>query len=210
MHIPSSNEIPDFLRHLSYTGIFLWFLLTQLIFIMPIPEEAVLLSIGYVAATGVWNPFAAAAVAFAALLVADVAFYSLSMSGNRYVARLVKRSEGGAFAKAEAQMRRSMPRTVFTLTFIPRVRFFGPVLAGALKLKWPAFFLADCSAQVIHTAVYVCIGYFFHRSLQVLFKKMTIVHDVIFIAALVVIGIIVGVVAGKRWSASKRDAAPPI
>jgi len=207
MRIPSSNDIPGFLQHLSYMGIFLWFLLTQLIIIMPIPEEVVLISIGYVAAGGAWNVFVAAAVAFAALLVADAVFYVLSRSGNRYIARLVKRSKGGAFAKAEAQMQRSMPRTVFTLTFIPRVRFFGPVLAGALKLKWPAFFLADGSAQVIHTAMYVCLGYFFHRSLQALFKKMTIVHHVIFIAAIVVIGVIAGVVAGKRWSAGKRDAA---
>jgi len=206
MRIPSSSEIPDFLQHLSYTGIFLWFLLTQLIFIMPIPEEAVLLSIGYVAATGVWNPFVAAAVAFAALIVADLAFYFLSRSGNRYVARLVRRSEGGAFAKAEAQMRRSMPRTVFTLTFVPRLRFFGPVLAGALKLKCPAFFLADGSAQVIHTALYVSLGYFFHTSLHALFKRMTIVHHVIFIAAIVVVGVIVGVVAGKRRSAGRRAA----
>jgi membrane protein DedA with SNARE-associated domain len=99
-----------------------------------------------------------------------------------------------------------MPRTVFTLTFIPRVRFFGPVLAGALKLKWFAFFLADGSAQVIHTAAYVCLGYFFHKSLKALFKQMTVVHDVIFIAAIVVIGVIVGVMAAKRWSAGKRGA----
>jgi membrane protein DedA with SNARE-associated domain len=208
MRIPSSNEIPDFLQHLSYTGIFLWFLLSQLIVVMPIPEEVVLLSIGYVAATGVWNPLIAAAVAFAALLVADVAFYLLSRSGNRYVARLVKRSEGGAFAQAEAEMRRSMPRTVFTLTFVPRLRFFGPVLAGALKLKWPAFFLADGSAQAIHTAVYVFVGYFFHASLRALFKRMTIVHHVVFIAAIVIIGVIVGVVAGRRHRAGRRPASP--
>ena len=209
MRIPSSSEIPNFLQHLSYTGIFLWFLLTQLIIVMPIPEEAVLLSIGYVAATGVWNAFVAAAVAFAALIVADIVFYFLSRSGNRYVARLVKRSEGGAFARAEAQMRRSMPRTVFTLTFVPRLRFFGPVLAGALKLNWPSFFLADGSAQVIHTALYVSVGYFFHASLHVLFKRMTVVHHAIFVAAMIGVGVIVGVVAGKRWSAGRR-AAPPI
>ncbi|MDD4858572.1 MAG: VTT domain-containing protein, partial [Candidatus Krumholzibacteria bacterium] len=143
MKIPSTSEIPGFMQHLSYMGIFLWLLLSQLIIVMPIPEEAVLLSIGYVSATGVWNPFIAAAIALATLLLADNAFYFLSKSGNRYVARLVKRSEGGAFAKAESQMKRNMPRAVFTLTFIPRLRFFGPVLAGILKLRWLAFFLAD-------------------------------------------------------------------
>jgi membrane protein DedA with SNARE-associated domain len=204
MRIPNAGEIPGLIQHLSYVGIFVWFLITQLIIVMPIPEEAVLLSIGYVAATGVWNPFVAAAIALATLLLADNVFYFLSKSGNRYVARLVKRSEGGAFSRAESQMRRNMPRTVFTLTFIPRLRFFGPVLAGVLKLRWLAFFLADASALAIHVSVYLSLGYFFHGKLLAVFKRTTLVHHVIFIAGVVVIGVIVGIVAGKRWGAAKE------
>jgi undecaprenyl-diphosphatase len=209
MKIPNASEIPGFLQHLSYTGIFVWFLLSQLIIVMPIPEEAVLLSIGYVSATGVWNPFIAAAIALATLLVADNIFYFLARSGNRFVERLVKRSDGGAFAKAQRQMKRNMPRTVFTLTFIPRLRFFGPILAGALKLRWPAFFLADSSALLIHVGVYVSLGYIFHSSLVALFKKTTLVHHAIFVAAIIVIGVLVGVVARKRWVRGRRDEETP-
>jgi len=206
MHIPHVGEIPGYIQHLSYTGIFLWFLLTQLIIIMPIPEEVVLISIGYVSATGVWNPFIAAAISFATLILSDGIFYFLSRSGNRYVARLVMRSESGAFAKAEAQMKRNMPRAVFVLTFIPRLRFFGPVLAGMLKLKWHAFFLADASALVIHVSVYTFIGFFFHRSLAGLFKNLAILQHMLFIAAIIVIGVIVGIVARRRWISGRGSA----
>jgi membrane-associated protein len=206
MHVPRVGEVPGFIQHLSYMGIFLWFLLTQLIIIMPIPEEVVLISIGYVAATGVWNPFAAAAIALATLILSDGIFYFLSKSGNRYVARLVNRSEGGAFAKAEKQMKRNMPRAVFTLTFIPRLRFFGPVLAGVLKLKWPAFFLADASALVIHVSIYTSLGFFFHRSLAGLFKNLAVLQHALFIGAIVVIGAIAGVVVRKRWVSGRGSA----
>jgi membrane-associated protein len=206
MHIPRVGEIPEFIQHLSYTGIFLWFLLTQLIIVMPIPEEVVLVSIGYVSASGVWNPFVAAAIAFATLILSDGIFYSLSRSGNKYVARLVRRSEGGAFAKAEAQMKRNMPRAVFTLTFIPRLRFFGPVLAGMLKLKWHAFFLADASALVIHVSVYTFLGFVFHKSLAGLFKNVAVLQHALFIGAIVVIGAIVGVVARKKWISGRGSA----
>jgi membrane-associated protein len=205
MHIPRAGEIPELIQHLSYTGIFLWFLLTQLIIVMPIPEEVVLISIGYVSATGVWNPFVAAAIALATLILSDGIFYFLSRSGNRYVARLVRRSEGGAFAKAETQMKRNMPRAVFTLTFIPRLRFFGPVLAGVLKLKWPAFFLADASALVIHVSVYTFLGYFFHRSLAGIFKNVAVLQHVLFIAAIIAVGAIVGVVARKKWISGRES-----
>jgi membrane protein DedA with SNARE-associated domain len=203
MRIPATNEIPGLIQHLSYAGIFVWFLVTQLVIVMPIPEEAVLLSIGYVAAGGVWNPFVAAAISLATLLLADNVFYFLSKSGNRWVARLVRRSGGGAFARAESQMRRNMPRAVFTMTFIPRLRFFGPVLAGVLKLRWHSFFVADASALAIHVSVYLSLGYFFHAKLLALFKRTTLVHHVVFIAGVVIVGVIVGIVAGKRWAAGK-------
>jgi membrane-associated protein len=206
MHVPHAGEIPGLIQHLSYTGIFLWFLLTQLIIVMPIPEEVMLISLGYVSASGVWNPFVAAAIAFATLILSDGIFYFLSRSGNRYVARLVRRSEGGAFAKAEAQMKRNMPRSVFILTFVPRLRFFGPVLAGILKLKWPAFFLADASALVIHVSVYTFLGFFFHRSLEGLFKNLAVLQHVLFIAAIVVIGLIVGIVARRKWISGRESA----
>ena len=205
MHIPRVGEIPGYIQHLSYMGIFLWLLLTQLIIIMPIPEEVVLISIGYVSASGVWNPFIAAAIALGTLILSDGIFYFLSRSGNRYVARLVRRSEGGAFAKAEAQMKRNMPRAVFTLTFIPRLRFFGPVLAGMLKLKWPAFLLADASALVIHVFVYTFLGFFFHRSLAVLFKNVALLQHVLFIAAIAVVGAIAGVVARRKWISGRKS-----
>jgi membrane-associated protein len=204
MHIPRAGEIPGFIQHLSYTGIFLWFLLTQLIIVMPIPEEVVLISIGYVSASGVWNPFIAAAISLATLVLSDGIFYVLSRSGNRYVARLVKRSEGGAFAKAEAQMKRDMPRAVFTLTFIPRLRFFGPVLAGVLKLKWPAFFLADASALVLYVSFYTFLGFFFHRSLIGLFKNVALLQHALFVAAIVVAGAIIGVAARRKWISARK------
>ena len=206
MHIPRVGEIPAYIQHLSYTGIFLWLLFTQLIIVMPIPEEVVLISIGYVSATGIWNPFVAAAIALATLILSDGIFYFLSRSGNRYVARLVRRSEGGAFAKAEAQMKRNMPRAVFTLTFIPRLRFFGPVLAGMLKLKWRAFFLADASALVIYVLVYASVGFIFHRSLARLFKNLAVLQHVLFIVTIIAIGVVVGVVARKRWISDRGSA----
>jgi len=200
MRIPHATEIPGFIQHLSYAGIFLWFLLSQLIIVMPIPEEAVLLSIGYVSATGVWNPFVAGGIALATLLFADNVFYFLSKAGNRYVTRLVRRSEGGAFSKVEAQMKRNMPRTVFTLTFIPRLRFFGPVLAGILKLRWLAFFLADAAALVIHVSVYLSLGHIFHKSLAALFRNMAVLQHALSVAAIVIIVVIVGVVVRRKWS----------
>ena len=83
-------------------------------------------------------------------------------------------------------------------SFIPRLRFFGPILAGILKLKWHSFFRADASALVIHVCVYTGIGYFFHKSIAALFKNMALVHHVIFIAAMLIIGAIVGFWVERR------------
>jgi len=204
------SDIPDFIQHLSYMGIFLWFLFTQLIVVMPIPEEAVLLSIGYVSAAGVWNPVIGGAVAAFTLLFADNIFYFLARSGNRYVRRFTGKAEGTLRKKAESGMRRNMPKTVFTLTFIPRLRFFGPILAGALRLRWLTFFAVDAFALSIFTFIYVGLGFVFHKSMAALFRELAVVYHVLVILALIAIVMIAGAVLKKRFGGDSTRRDGPI
>lgn len=204
MNLLGTNDIRGTMQHLSYLGIFLWFLFTQLIVIMPIPEEVVLLLVGYLSARGIWNPFIAGAVAFITLLLADNIFYFLARSGNRWVLRIMGKPEGKFRQRAEAGMKRNMPKTLFGLTFVPRLRFFGPLLAGAMKVRWLVFIIVDASAVCIFTAIYVSIGFFFHASLTKLFKGLATFQTIIVIAAVVVIGIIAFFVV-KRWRKHSKD-----
>lgn len=199
-----ASEITGHIQNLSYLGIFLWFLFTQLVVIMPIPEEAVLLSIGYVSATGVWNPFISGPIAMGTLLLADNIFYFLARSGNRYVRRVTGKSDSSLRQRAESGMKRNMPKTLFGLTFVPRLRFFGPILAGALRVRWWVFLIVDASAVFIFVAIYVSIGFFFHNSLVALFKNLAAFQHALVIGAIVVIAIIVAFVAKRR---RKGDAA---
>jgi len=193
------SSIPDYIRHLSYSGIFIWFLFTQLVVVMPIPEEAVLVSIGYVAASGVWNPLVSGCVAAATLLLADGIFYSLARSGNRYVRRFMGKQKGTLRARTEEGMRHNMPKTVFTLTFVPRLRFFGPILAGALKLGWGTFFAVDAAAVAVFVSMYISFGFVFHNSIARLSKGLAIVQHVVIVIALALLVAAAAAFIRKRW-----------
>ncbi len=198
MKSPAATDITEYIQHLSYLGIFLWFLFTQLVVVMPIPEEVVLLSIGYVSAIGVWNPLISGPIAVGTLLLADNIFYFLARSGNRYIRRVAGRSDSSLREKTESRMKRNMPKTVFSLTFVPRLRFFGPILAGAMRVKWHLFVAADAASLVIFVSIYVSLGYFFHASIAALFKGLAAAEDVLIIAAIVAIAIVVALVVRRR------------
>jgi membrane-associated protein len=193
-----STDITGQIQHLSYLGIFVWFLVTQLIVIMPIAEEVVLLSIGYVSASGVWNPLISGPIAMFTLFLADNIFYFLARSGNRYVRRLTGRSDSKLRQKAESGMKRHMPRTLFGLTFVPRLRFFGPILAGALRVRWWVFLAVDATALFIFVSIYVSLGYVFHNSLARLFKGVEVLQAVLAVATVILVGIIILIVTRRR------------
>jgi membrane protein DedA with SNARE-associated domain len=193
------------MQQLSYLGIFLWFLFTQLIVIMPIPEEVVLLLIGYLSARGVWEPFIAGAIAYFTLLLADNIFYFLARSGNRWVLRIMGKREGKFRQRAEAGMKRNMPKTLFGLTFVPRLRFFGPIMAGALRVRWWVFLVVDAAAIFIFVSIYVSIGFIFHNSIARLFKGVLALQAILVAAAVVVIAIVIVVVLRRRHKRHKAE-----
>jgi membrane-associated protein len=202
----SSSEITSHIQNLSYVGIFLWFLLTQLIVIMPVAEEVVLLAIGYVSATGVWNPFISGPVAMFTLLLADNIFYFLARSGNRYVRRVTGRSDSRLRQKAESGMKRNMPKTIFGLTFVPRLRFFGPIMAGALRVRWWVFLVVDAAALFIFVSIYVSIGFIFHNSIARLFKGVLALQAILVAAAVIVIAIVIVVVLRRRHKRHREES----
>ena len=171
------NVIASNLQHLSYFGVFLWF--SALSPVVPVFEEVVLITIGYLSAIGLMNPFFAAVVAIFSMALADNTFFFLSSSGSRFFKRFIKKKKPKIFIKFENKMRKNMPKTILVLTFIPRVRFFGPIIAGIVNVIWFQFFLFDLLALTTYVTIYVSLGYFFYNKLNLLLEQLKV--NIIFI-----------------------------
>ncbi|MFV5685289.1 DedA family protein [Flavobacterium sp. GB2R13] len=174
---------------ISYLGIFIWFLfLDQL---TPIPEEVILLSIGYIAEHHLINPYFAGLAAFLGVTIIDTVFYWLAYSGNK----LINRFKNNISEKLEEKYLKGLIehhfRTLLLLSFIPKVRFFSPIFAGMFRVKWQTFFVINGIGTIIFIIVYIAVGMLFHSSLEYLLKEVELLRHSIFIVFMVVITIVV-------------------
>lgn len=177
-----SNEFEIYVEHLGYIGIFLWY--TTIDQLTPIPEEVTLLSIGYMAAHNIFNPFIAGGVALFAFILVDLTYYFLSRSGHKFIDRLLRKKSGliNFYSKS---LRSNMTRSLFYLCFVPRMRMFGPILVGLLNLPFKKFISTDLAALSIFTAVYVSIGITFYKTLYHFFEELVSVRHVIFLTIII-------------------------
>lgn len=192
-----------FFASLSYVGIFFLSVISG--WLLPFPEEAIFLSIGYIAAAGVINPFLGAAVAGVGVLIGDTVLFSVTRWEKRLVPKLKDTIENSWFGKSRLRFlisQRSVGHTVFLFRFVVGLRFLGPIWAGIHRISLRSFLMYDAAAMIIYTSFIVAIGYFFHDSVLSLLVKIRVVKHAAFLFVLVLVA--VGLVFVYRSFLAKR------
>lgn len=189
--------VSSFIEQISYLGTFVVMALAG--HLVPLPEEVLLLLIGYASGIGLSNVYLAAVAAILGVMVGDSALFFLSRSGSHYVDKLKNRLKPEKLARYEKLMKDHAGKTIFLARFIITLRFFSPILAGSLKIKWRTFFLSDFAAVIIYVSVSIFLGYHFHTDIGNMITKVKVARHVIFILLVTVIGLVISYEVGRRF-----------
>jgi membrane protein DedA with SNARE-associated domain len=174
---------------LVYSAIWLFMLMSA--FGLPLPEEVVLISAGFVGymslhpdlfpppidATSKVNVYVLAVVAFAAVMASDYLIYSL---GRRYGPRLFqfrwfKRMMGeSALRRVQLWMRKYGLWTVIVFRFTPGVRFPGHLTCGAMGLSPWRFLAVDWIAAGLSVPTQVLLVSFYGKFILTYFTRFKI------------------------------------
>ena len=106
--MPGFDFIIGYLDSLSYLGIFFVFIIPFL----PIPEEVLLLGIGYLVDIGDFNIYAAIAVSIGGIMASDNMWYWLGRSHSKIVAKLRNKIGENRTAVYE-KMLKNTPANIF-------------------------------------------------------------------------------------------------
>jgi membrane protein DedA with SNARE-associated domain len=183
------HDLPYYVSVLGYLGIFLFFLTVDQI--TPIPEEISLLTIGYFSSKGVFNPFIAGAIALAAFLTVDTAYFFILKAGKRWGKRLQKKMDRPFLKGIKEKFTDHFPRALFVICFIPRMRMFSPMISSVLQIPYRRFIKYDTISLAVFTALYISIGVFFHKGLQAFIDKLGMLQNVIFFGAMLVVTVVI-------------------
>lgn len=188
-------DISAYIIHLSYFGIFLWFMIIEQL--MPVPEEVSLITVGYIAVHMGLNPVLAGMAALTGLLVTDNSLFYLSKKGSHMSQKLLATINPHLLEKIKKKLRANTDATIFVGALLPKFRFFNPIITGSMNFPFRRFFLMNCAATVLYVTFYFCVGIFFHTSLNMILKKMEYVKHLVFIAFMIAMSITLIFVARK-------------
>lgn len=175
-------------------------------FLIPLPQEAVLVAIGYFFGDR-HLPLATVILAsIFAVVVSDNVFYALARFGSPLVMRLKDRLKPSIVEKYSKDLRAHPARTIFWVRFIPGLRVLAPLLSGVSRsVPLSTYELANAAAAVIYVPAYVALGFFFHGSLEALVSDVQTGQNVAFGIALAAV---TAAAVYKIWRAFFRKDRP--
>jgi membrane protein DedA with SNARE-associated domain len=174
----------------SYFAIFIFALFSG--YLIPIPEEIILLITGYMARAHLIHLTPAIFVVILAFVIGDNILFKLALKNNKHVAKLIHEVLSlKIISEKRAFFEKHIGATIFTSRFIPFLRFIGPVFSGYIKVPEKTFMLFNTLAIVIYAPFVMWVGYFFNEYFSQIVTEIGKVKHVLFILILIIVGLLI-------------------
>ena len=194
----------SYIEQFSYFGIFILLALSG--YIIPIPEEILLLLIGYAAGVGLNNIYITLIPAMLGVLAGDnILFWLSRYRGSKIIDRLKHKVRKHELAKYRHLMKKHIGKTIFIVRFIVGLRFFGPFLAGSMKIKWKTYQFYNLLAVFIYVPLLIFLGFHFHAQLALIITEVEIIRHLIFFAFLAVLVYLISIFLNKNYLIKEKS-----
>lgn len=184
-----SEEIIKHVGALSYFGIFFVSFMANVF--VPVPEEIIILAIGYVAGTGKISPFIAGPLVIIGALASDFMMFELSRRGNKIIKIVHDKFFSKVVPLKDEFVKEHINKIIFFSRFMVQMRFFGPFLAGKTKTSYKTFFSYDLLALTVYVTFLMWAGHYFESRISRIFDGIGQFKNILFgiIGIVILIGI---------------------
>jgi membrane protein DedA with SNARE-associated domain len=162
-HQPHTDALA-YVSHLSYFGFFFAVALSG--YLIPIPEEIVLVLAGYLAATHVIHLSLVILACVLGAIFGDSLIYYLSGHGSRFTKKYHKKVEDSHAGWYIRHMKENPRLTIFFSRFIIGMRFLNPLVSGLLKVPYDEFIIPTALSAAIYIPAIILLGFFFNSKIQ--------------------------------------------
>ncbi|MGB7947266.1 MAG: VTT domain-containing protein [Candidatus Binatia bacterium] len=163
----SLEQAADFLIGHGYALLFGWVLLEQLG--LPIPAVPLLIAAGALARTGKMNLTFAVALAFIAVILADLFWYSLGRYRGGRILKLLCRislEPDSCVRRTENLFVRHGVHSLLVAKFIPGLNTAAPALAGIFRMPVRRFMIFDSLGVLFWVVTFTSLGLIFSDQLE--------------------------------------------
>ncbi len=184
------------LEHLTYTGIFIALSLAG--YLIPLPEEAILISVGYAVSAGFSTLPKAIAISLFAVIIGNNFLYWFARTNRHFFETKQQRLKPKILEKYDNMFERHAGKAIFSTRFIPGLRFFGPFLSGGLKIRWKTFFFYNTLASIIYAPIFIFLGYHFHNGLASIILRVRSIQHLVFTVIIISLSLFAAIMIKNR------------
>jgi membrane protein DedA with SNARE-associated domain len=182
----SGQEIIQQVSGLSYFGILGLSVIANIV--VPVPEEIVILALGFITGKGLMNYWIVAGIMIFGAWTTDVLMFWLSKNNNRFVTGFYNKVFSKMFPINEIFLKSHIKKVIFFSRFLVQLRFLGPFLAGQVKTPWLTFILYDLLAILIYVPGLMWLGHYFSKHIENIFAGVnSFKNGIILLVAIVTI-----------------------
>jgi membrane-associated protein len=195
-------NVPDLIAYVGLTGMaVIVFAETGLFFGFFLPGDSLLVTAGIFAARGDFDLVALNVVLIAAAIAGDATGF---WSGKRAGQALYSRPDSRFFKRRHLELThefylRHGGKTIVIARFMPIVRTFAPIVAGAAAMPYARFATYNVLGAILWVTSLTCGGYWLGRIIPDIDAKIHIV-----VAFVILVSLLPGIVS---WLRSRRPAA---
>jgi membrane protein DedA with SNARE-associated domain len=179
-----TNGIIASLGGLSYFGVLILAFLSNMF--IPVPEEVILVVMGYLSGNGMFMYPLVMALFILGLMISDYMLYSLTLKGSKLVKGFIKKLQKKGLLKNERYTKKHIKKIIFFSRFLIYLRFIGPVMSGYLKIDRKTFLTHNFLALVVYVNIFLGLGHHFHRQLEIITEGVARFKNYLFFAILVI------------------------
>lgn len=166
-------DISGFIEHFPYIGLFVLLILGGIG--IPFPEDATLISCGFLISHGIVRPLPALIVVYSGLIIADMSLYSIGEKYGRMIfnhKRIQSLISPERLSLIEKKFNKNGSLVIFFGRHLMGLRVQIFIAAGILKMPLSKFIAADGVSSLFTIAMMVGIGYAGGNSLQIIKKDI--------------------------------------
>ena len=174
---------------------------------VPLPEEVVLITGGFLVFKGAASLPIMMAVCLAGILGGDTIIF---MSGRHLGSRLSQRwpfrriLTPAKQRKVEQQFARYGEKVVTAARFIPGLRSVTFFMGGAARMRYRRFILFDGIAAIASVTTFVSLGFLFGGKIDLLVQQLRRGQ----MTVLLIVAAVIASICFARWAWRRRNASP--
>jgi len=194
---------PTTIGGLTYGGMFILALISNMV--VPVPEEIVLIIVGYFTAKGHFYFLYSYGIFVTGMFVSDTILYHMARRGARITKRLREKIENNRHLKDEGFVKKHIKKIIIISRFLMYFRWIGPVISGISRVPYKKFAFYNLIALLIYVPFVLFLGFYFENYIDKIISDVNRIRNIFMMIFSIIILIIIAKNINKKFIKSITD-----